>query len=364
MSVVLSAILLTACSSDDSSQGKVGLISVNVSSCKTFPDDGGGATRAGDGEEDRSHHLEYEIGNDSRLYLKDVNHYVPCSMTAFDVDATVIGDTITVTEKKTIGDVVSTCTCPIDVDMVIGLPEQKAYTLIYDVEGMVPEAISLTYSPGQKGKYEVKGKAIPPHDIEADGIWYNITSKEERTVEVTSKLDGYSGDVVIPEQVTYNGNTYTVTGIAAYTFCATKAKTLYIPNTVKVINGEYAFAFSGSLESIHFPESITEIPQNACQDCSKLSSVVIPQSITTIPSGMFQGCLSLQEVTMHNSIRSIEWAAFRQCESLTSVVIPEGVSTLEAGVFSDSGLESIVIPMNITKISRRCFHCSFRGMVH
>ena len=91
------------------------------------------------------------------------------------------------------------------------------------------------------------------------------------------------------------------------------------------------------------------------RDQAKLSSVVIPESVTKIPSGMFQGCLSLKEVTMHNNIESIEWAAFRQCESLTSFVIPEGLKTLEAGVFLGSGLESVVIPQNITKIARRCF---------
>ena len=352
--VLLLGIIFIACSSDSSNLAKVTgdfrVMSTDITSCKT-------ETRSADeGEDDEYVHvLEYEAKRDGTLHLKDVNRVVSCSSQGIEVEAKLEGNVIIINEHEISDDIASTCVCPVDFDMVVGPLEEGDYILNYCVDGMAPETISLTYSPGQKGKYEVKGIAIPPHDIEADGIWYNITSKEERTVEVTYKLDGYSGDVVIPEQVTYKGNTYTVTGIAAYTFCGTKAKSLYIPNTVKVINGEYAFAFSGNLESIHFPEGITEIPQFACQDCIKLSSVVIPQSITTIPSGLFQGCLSLQEVTMHNNIGSIGWAAFRQCESLTSVIIPEGLNTLEAGVFSGSGLESIVIPMNITKIARRCF---------
>ena len=125
--IFISTLFLLGCGilackdSDDSPQDKAGLISANVSSCKDSANDGNSATREEGMEEDGQHHLEYEIGSDSRLYLKDINHYVPCSMTAFDVDATVKGDTITVTEKATTGDVVSSCFCPIDVDQALKL---------------------------------------------------------------------------------------------------------------------------------------------------------------------------------------------------------------------------------------------------
>ena len=53
------------------------------------------------------------------------------------------------------------------------------------------------------------------HDFEVNGIYYNITNDTNKTVEVIYKgndYDSYSneytGSVVIPESVTYNGNTY------------------------------------------------------------------------------------------------------------------------------------------------------------
>ena len=60
------------------------------------------------------------------------------------------------------------------------------------------------------------------HYFEVDGIFYNINGNE---VSVTYKGDNYSsykneysGDVVIPETVTYNGKTYSVTSIGDYAF--------------------------------------------------------------------------------------------------------------------------------------------------
>ena len=53
------------------------------------------------------------------------------------------------------------------------------------------------------------------HDFEFGGIYYNITSSSGLTVEVTYKgsssgsySNEYSGQVTIPESVTYNSNTY------------------------------------------------------------------------------------------------------------------------------------------------------------
>ncbi|MDD5780736.1 MAG: hypothetical protein PUD40_06770, partial [Bacteroidales bacterium] len=55
------------------------------------------------------------------------------------------------------------------------------------------------------------------HDAEVDGIFYNLDAAN-KTATVTFKGDNwggggekYSGDVVIPKKVTYNGITYSVT---------------------------------------------------------------------------------------------------------------------------------------------------------
>lgn len=62
--------------------------------------------------------------------------------------------------------------------------------------------------------------SVSAEDFEVDGIYYNITSSTNKTVEVTyrgydcdSYSNEYSGAVTIPESVTYNGKTYSVTSI-------------------------------------------------------------------------------------------------------------------------------------------------------
>ena len=86
------------------------------------------------------------------------------------------------------------------------------------------------------------------HDFEVDGIYYNITSDTDKTVEVTCRgfdyynySDRYSGAVTIPESVTYNGNTCSGTCIGDYAFYDCSSLTsVEIPNSVISI-GAYAF---------------------------------------------------------------------------------------------------------------------------
>lgn len=71
--------------------------------------------------------------------------------------------------------------------------------------------------------------SVSAHDFEVDGIYYNITSEVDKTVEVTYSGDSssavdyeYSGSVTIPETVTYNANTYSVKTIGddAFSSCS------------------------------------------------------------------------------------------------------------------------------------------------
>ena len=60
--------------------------------------------------------------------------------------------------------------------------------------------------------------AMAADSVEIDGIWYNLVSKT-KTAEVAKKPSGeYSGAIVIPEKVTYNGTEYSVTSIGANAF--------------------------------------------------------------------------------------------------------------------------------------------------
>ncbi len=51
------------------------------------------------------------------------------------------------------------------------------------------------------------------YDFEVDGIYYSVLSLEDMTCKVVAGDEKYVGDIVIPAEVTYNTQQFTVTSI-------------------------------------------------------------------------------------------------------------------------------------------------------
>ena len=152
---------------------------------------------------------------------------------------------------------------------------------------------------------------VHAYDFEVDGIYYNILSKSELTVEVTKGDNKYSGEVVILSTVSYKSKTLTVTSI-----------------------GEEAFIGCSGLTSIEIPNSVTSIGDYAFSGCSGLTSIEIPNSVTSIDYGMFHGCSGLTSFEIPNSVTSIGGSAFQNCSGLTSIEIPNSVTSIGVSAFS------------------------------
>ena len=138
--------------------------------------------------------------------------------------------------------------------------------------------------------------------VEIDGIWYNILSKT-KTAEVAKKPSGkYSGAIVIPEKVTYNGAEYSVTSIGKGAFYkCTGLTSITIPNSVTSIE-DAAFAYCTGLTSITIPNSVTSIGAYAFYDCSGLPSITIPNSVTSIGTG---ACARTHRTDLHHLSRGL-----------------------------------------------------------
>ena len=153
------------------------------------------------------------------------------------------------------------------------------------------------------------------HDFEVDGIYYQITSSTT-PYTVAVSYDGsikYTGSVIIPETVSYNGKVYSVTSIGDKAFYGCNGLTsITIPNSVTSI-GDEAFEGCNGLTSITIPNSVTSIGDEAFQYCSGLTSVTIPNSVTSIGNSAFSGCSGLTSVTIPNSVTSIGGGAFQYC---------------------------------------------------
>ena len=186
------------------------------------------------------------------------------------------------------------------------------------------------------------------YDFEADDIYYNITSEANLTVEITYKsifsVLSYSGEVVIPDCVTYGDNTYSVTSIGDYAFCPCSDLTsVEIPNSVTSI-GNLAFENCTALTSVEIPNSVTSIGWQAFKDCTSLTSVKIPNSVTSIRDHTFQKCISLTSVEIPNGVTNIGDWAFEDCSALTRVEIGNSVTSIGAWAFENCDfLEDVYI---------------------
>jgi len=105
------------------------------------------------------------------------------------------------------------------------------------------------------------------YHAEIDGIYYNFSGKEA-IVTYNGQPAYWFDTVVLPETVTYNDVTYTVTSI-----------------------GDEAFLNCSSLTSITIPNSVKSIGNKAFQNCGNLISITIPNSVTSIGASAFSGCI-------------------------------------------------------------------------
>lgn len=164
------------------------------------------------------------------------------------------------------------------------------------------------------------------YDFSVDGKYYKILSDEDRTVKFVcgEMFRRYSGDIRIPEAVSHDGITYTVTAIS-----------------------EMAFFWCGDLTSVVMPNTITAIADDHSSsnlgvfyECSSLKKVILSKNLAVIPSYTFYGCSSLSSIDLSN-VTEVGIYAFRRCTSLTSVYLPQATEIGDRAFNGCSSLTSV-----------------------
>ena len=169
------------------------------------------------------------------------------------------------------------------------------------------------------------------YDFMVDGIAYN-KNDDGKSVRVASGVD-YKGDMVIPENVTYDGITFSITDISDGAFYGCDSLTsVTIPNSVTKI-GVSAFYGCTGLTSVTIPNSVTEIGYATFDSCTGLTSVSIPTSVTKLGDEAFNGCTGLTSVSLPNSVTKLGQRAFCGCTGLTSVTICNSVNEIGSSAF-------------------------------
>ena len=171
--------------------------------------------------------------------------------------------------------------------------------------------------------------------------------------EIYSGYTAPTGNLVIPSSVTYNGTTYLVTDIEAYTFYNCSGLTsVTIPNSVTTI-GNLAFYGCSGLTSVTIPNSVTNIGDYAFANCSGLTSVTIPNSVTTIGMEAFSYCTRLTTLNFNaincNDFTGSNGHPFYYCP-ITTINIGDSVQILPEmftnGIYSSFTLNFNAINCN------------------
>lgn len=231
------------------------------------------------------------------------------------------------------------------------------------------------------------------YDFEVDGICYNIYENR-----VTVMHSDYSGDIVIPETVTYDGETYTVTTINyhAFTGC-TGLTSVTLPSTIASVSSD----FGGCTALSRIIVDSNNSKYDSRDDCNAIiltssnkliagcKNTIIPNTVTTIGTYAFDDCTSLTDITIPNSVISIDSRAFEGCDGLTNIsvdidnpkydsrdncnaiietssnqlivgckntIIPNTVTTIGTYAFSNcKSLTSITIPNSVITIGSYAF---------
>ena len=200
--------------------------------------------------------------------------------------------------------------------------------------------------------------------LELDGIYYEV-NWDNKELEVIYKFGLYTGDLIIPESVDYEGETFKVTsiGTAAFSSCSLLTS-IIIPSSVTSI-GSSAFQRCFGLTSITIPNGVIKIGSNAFWNCRNLTSITIPKSVTDIRDNPFYDCnltsivvedgnpkydsrdncnaiietatntliTGCNETIIPNEVTTIGWAAFRGCLDLSSIAIPKSVKLIRWNAF-------------------------------
>ena len=203
------------------------------------------------------------------------------------------------------------------------------------------------------------------YDFQSGNLLYSIISANPPCVSLEGHVDGENaqGELVIPETLTHEGVTYTVTEIAEWAFknCTGLTGQLTIPSTLDTIHEGAFYGCSGFTGTLAVPNTVV-LKNHAFRECSGFTGLVLPDNIREIPIGAFCGCSGLTgALVFPETVEIIGDGAFTRCSGFTGVVFPYGLKEIREQAFAGcTGFTgSLVFPETVTHIKYGAFHdCS------
>lgn len=232
--------------------------------------------------------------------------------------------------------------------------------------------------------------------VEVGGINYDINTSNNTATVIKSD---FSGDLIIPESISVDGNEYTVIEIAKYAFQANNNLTsVKIPKTIQkigakafetvneiiiniddlsswcsiefgyartIVGGKYQYEpiaqyrlFVNNVEvsNLEIPSDILYVRVNNFSGCSSISKLTIHDNVTSIGDYAFYKCPNLKTIDFGNNVSNIGEYCFCMCSSIEEISLPNSLQTLKKGALQSlDKLNKITIPENVKAIESGCF---------
>lgn len=228
---------------------------------------------------------------------------------------------------------------------------------------------------------------------------FRILDQESKTVALIPRsiedvpIDGeikYSGDIVLPNSVTYDGQTYTLVSIGDSAYYNCQELTSITLNEGLTSIGDYAFNGCTSLRSeLKLQGQIKTIGRKAFYNCTKIPQILMGKQLSKIGEGAFSrvyGEIKVEEgstsfrsaegmlidvvnktlIHLHYKTASLQLPsdllrigdnAMENCSYLTTLTLNEGLQTIGYGAFNDcKKLTSLQIPASVTEVGRNAFY--------
>ena len=217
------------------------------------------------------------------------------------------------------------------------------------------------------GTVTVQALVTIPDDFTAGGIHYRVVDKTNKYVHIDYKEEGAFGATVhIPATVTFNGETYAITGCTKSClqsrFKETVAFTVDSANAFLCAEGGVLFN-KDKTRLIKYPTKKTD------------ASYTVPDSVKTIgPYAFYKVDLTTLNLPEGKALTTVEDEGISNCAQLANVNIPSTLRNLGTGFLFESKITSAVIPEGVEylrhsslgwcpNLTRVEFPASFKGTI-
>ena len=154
---------------------------------------------------------------------------------------------------------------------------------------------------------------------------------------------GNGGDVVVPN---------TVTSIIGFEDYSSKLTGIEIPNSVTEIN-QNAFDNCTGIKTLTY--NTNAIDNNILRRMTNLETVNVGDDITSIGRNLFSRLKNIKTINIGSSVSDIGERAFNGCSGLTSINIPNSVTSIGDAAFDGCPIETLTFNTN-------AIGSAFRGM--